>query len=799
MISKFTPSLKILLAAAAFIFAAQTVKAQVPKNEGFDNNFAGTTFPNTDLPFGWSQGKITPSSDANNYWDRVNAANGVLPACTPHLGSIGMIRYRSAYVMTANERAYLSSRPYDLSARGAVTSTVSFWVYREGTAGNDNIEVYANNNPDPTIAAPVVPLPLQDVVTAVTYLPRPCNAAPIDPCGVWTQHTYTIPAANYSTNTLYVIIKVTDAGAAGANVYIDDFSINTYPSAQAVVGVGLDLQNVANVAKPSTNNWIIGFHVTVNNELTQCALDTFKFTHNGSTNPGVDIANSGTGGVRLYWSGGSNTFVQNAAGLPVNAIQVGTYAGPAFPVPSFKITPVIPAPYNGLLNGINYFWLIYDISAGAIAGDYVDADFLSATMNACTASGIQWCNGVGCAAAGARLIDVAYCVPSYAAGTSWLNGSFTNNDYVKNFHCNGDPSYPPGIHNDHNDVAAGSFPNGAGYPADPCVTSPSQLQLGTTSPFMSHPPDYQKFSTTSVPNMCSAGTSSRTAVFLVTSVAPPSYPFTVQCGTWYGANYIAAFIDLNHDGLFNAAPVPAGERVFQSGSMNALAVYGGSFTLPYGGAGQYYGQTTMRVREWYAQSNIDGCLPGYYGEVEDYTVTLRPDCSPLYPGWKLWLGYTDDWNVNSNWCGGVPTINDNALIPGRGAAAFNRGANTFWPVIKSGVLATTRKLVMLNDTVEANAPVAGSLRVSDSLSIGVASTMNTSALIVDSSYNANAVLANGVNINTTWLPFRASFREQKCQLMYKSTELLAQGMILNDVIDAIVVPVRVRRSTAPFA
>ena len=785
---------KIFFLFSLFFISAIT-QGQVIKTEGFDNNFAGTIWPNVDLPFGWSHGRIAPGPDVNNYWDRVNAANGVLPACTPHLGSIGMIRYRSAYCVTAAVQNYISSRPYDLSARGAITSQVSFWVYREGTAGNDNIQVYANNNPDPTIAAPVLPTPLMDMVTAVNYLPRPCNAAPIDPCGVWTQHTFIVPAANYSTNSLYIIIKVTDAGAQGANVYIDDFSIQTFPSVQAVTSIGLDFQNIANLAHPSTGNWIIGCRVTVANEGNQCSLGAFTFTHNGTTNPGTDIANSGTGGVRLYWTGGTNALVRNAAGQPINAIQVGSYVGSAFPVSSFSISPVIPAPYNGLLNGNNYFWLVYDISAGAVSGDYVDADFISA--NICSA--VQTCGGTGCSKPGGCLIGVGYCVPSYTVGTSGSNGAYTNNDYIKNFHCNGDPVYPPGIHNDHNDVEAGSFPSGAGYPADPCVTSPTQLMNGTTSPFSPHPSDYQKISPVNVPNMCSAGTSSRTAVFLVTSVAPPAYPFTVQCGTWYGNNYIAAFIDLNHDGIFNAAPVPGGERIFHSGAMNALATYSSSFTLPYGGAGQYYGLTTLRVREWYGQSNMDACSPGYYGEVEDYTVILRHECSSLYPGWKIWEGYTDDWNTNTNWCGGLPTINDNALIPGKGTTNYNRGPNSYHPVIKSGVLATARKLVMLNDTVEINAPVAGSVRVSDSLSIGVASAVNTSALIVDSSYSGNAVLSNGVYTNTTWLPFRASYREQKCQLMYKGTELLAQGMISGDVIDAIVVPVRSRKSTSPFA
>ncbi|HKR05700.1 MAG TPA: GEVED domain-containing protein [Bacteroidia bacterium] len=767
-----------------FFFIAAIGKAQVIKSEGFDNNFAGTAWPNTQLPFGWTYGRL--DTDPNNYWDRVNV--GVLPTCAPHGGSAGMIRYRSAYIMTPGEQGYLVSRRYDLTAR-VTASTVSFWIYREATPGNDNIQVYANNNPDPTIGPGTL---LQDAVTAFFNVPRPCGTAPIDPCGVWTQHTFQIPAgATFNTNTLYIIIKVTDNGAAGANVYIDDFSIQTYPSPQTLSSIGLDFQNLANVAAPpqnQPNNWIIGCRVTAANEQAQCALGAFTFTHNGSTFPVLDIANSGTGGVKLWWTGGANSFSLT------NAIQVGSYAGPAFPVATFNITPVIPAPYNGLLNGNNYFWLTYDIAAGAVSGDYVDADFISA--NICGAT--QICGGVGCAIAGGRLIDIAYCVPVYSVGTSALNGSYTNNDYIKRVICTGDPAYPPGIDNDHNDMAVGSFPVGAGM-GDACVTSPTMLSTGTVSPFSPHMSDYQKFSMAIVPNMCGPGNSSRTATFLANGST--SYTISIQCGTWYGSNCVAAWIDFNHDGVFNNTMVPAagGEKICQSGYMNAQTWFGPiSFLVPNGNTIGYFGQTTLRVREWYANSSMDACGSGYYGETEDYTVTTRPDCSTLYPGWKIWAGYTDDWNLNTNWCGGVPTINDNALIPGKGTASFNRGPGTYHPVIKSGVLATARKLVMMNDTVEVNSPAGGSLRVCDSLSIGVASVPNTSALIVDSSYIANAVLSNGVNTNSTWMPFRQAFREQKVQLMYKTSELLAQGMIQGDVFDAIIVPIRIRRSTGPY-
>jgi hypothetical protein len=39
--------------------------------------------------------------------------------------------------------------------------------------------------------------------------------------------------------------------------------------------------------------------------------------------------------------------------------------------------------------------------------------------------------------AGASQIDLPYCVGTYTVGTSWLSGSYTNNDYVQSVILNG--------------------------------------------------------------------------------------------------------------------------------------------------------------------------------------------------------------------------------------------------------------------------------------------------------------------------------------------------------------------------
>ncbi|MEP7169137.1 MAG: GEVED domain-containing protein, partial [Bacteroidota bacterium] len=790
MISKFTTAVRTGIAASLMLIATLTSKAQVQAVEGFDQpsgNALVPIWPASNLPNGWS---MSVGLGANAYWDRMNNP-GVLPACSPK-GGTAMVRARTAYMVVGGDVTYLVSKPYDLSQRGGVGSNCRFWIYRDGFNAVDNIQVFANTAPVAAGAA------LFDTANVTQTIPRYYLGGPAVASAGWYLYGFQLPpGAAYTQPQVYIIIKVTHGPAATtSNVYIDEFSITTYPGVQTYnLAAGITLvspQNTSIVAKGSNNNDILSILVNTTGAgagNVGLSAGNFNFLPNGSTISNPNPVDVGT--TKLWWTGGSSSF--NA----LTAQQIGTYTGAM--TPSWNISG---AGLAGLDNGDNYFWLTYDIPAGATSNNCVDADFISAVIGGVT----RTCGVTGCTTAGCRLIDInPPCIPTYTAGDSWLNGSYTDNDYVKWVVCAGDPAYPPGINNDHNDVIGSLFPIGAGFPADPCVPSSGYLNSGAgglnISPFSNHPPDYQKIPIATVGSMPSCvgahgANSSRTAVFLETSVAPPTYNINVQVGTWFGANCIAAWFDWNHDGVFNNTMWNlGGEKLLQSGYMNMLTFVNANFQVPVTG---YYGPTTLRVREWYANPNMDACSPGYYGEVEDYTVTLRPDCSPLYPGWKIWLGYTDDWNVNSNWCGGVPLITDNALIPGKGINGFNRGAGTYHPVIKTGVAATTRKLVMLNDTVEVNAPTGGSLRISDSLSIGVSTTVNTSALIVDSSYLGTATVLNGAFVDNNSCPFRSSYREQKAQFMYKTAELTGQGLIDGDMIDEIWVPIRLRQSTTTY-
>ncbi len=89
---------------------------------------------------------------------------------------------------------------------------------------------------------------------------------------------------------------------------------------------------------------------------------------------------------------------------------------------------------------------------------------------------------------------------------------------------------------------------------------------------------------------------------------------------WTGIVYpegYAVWIDYNFDGDFE----DSGELVFSQNSTTAPIV-SGSFTVPTGG---FHGFTTMRVSMKY-NDIPNPCETFQYGEVEDYTINILPEC-----------------------------------------------------------------------------------------------------------------------------------------------------------------------------
>lgn len=104
---------------------------------------------------------------------------------------------------------------------------------------------------------------------------------------------------------------------------------------------------------------------------------------------------------------------------------------------------------------------------------------------------------------------------------------------------------------------------------------------------------------------------------LSTDLIPGSaYTLTVSAGS-YSSNNISAWIDFNIDGVFSASEKLGNVSL---GSMPATGDI--PFTVP---ADATNGNTRMRVREVFGQSNQDPCSSYTYGETEDYNIRLLPE------------------------------------------------------------------------------------------------------------------------------------------------------------------------------
>ncbi len=733
----FTPFIRISL--VLLLLAPIVSKGQLMVNESFD----GTMFP----PVGWNATAVNPSLDLENYFERVTTgSNPAGQPATTHSGA-GMARYRCGW-MTIAEKGYIATRALDFTNIPAAGAVVTFWVYRDSyvPGTRDSITVYTSNsnvffnsssgkNWTVDQVTPFMPL--------VSRIERSYTNYPVNAAAGWYQYSFTItqahilglPVAEQSQQHIIFVFSNAHTGAGGGNLYIDDISIQTFPKAQSIVSTNMIFQATATVPPNSTNNLIGGMVINVDggddvgagNYYTFPA-NSFSFSTIGSTAPCTDLQNA-----KLWWTGGISSF----SGI-ANAVQIGTTVA-ALCGTNYYFTPV--ATFR-LHNGPNYFWITYDVRNTAVPNNCVDVEYNSVTATKGTP--VVYTPSTG-TINGCRPIDVSYCggnPPYYSTGTSWLGGSYTDNDYIAHVSLVGEP-FTNIINNGMN-----------------CCGPPISPWLGGPAPFSNHPPDYEKFA--ALPN------------YTTTLMRGNMYSISLKVGTWYSSNYIAAWIDYDHNGVFSPA-----ERIAQSGNLLANGTYTVNFWVP---AGTYAGNTYLRVREVYANSNIDPCNSATYGETEDYVVSIIPACAALPPGYqKIWLGNIDDnWDTPGNWCPITPPkITENTIIPG---GSPNR------PVIYEGTNATAKVLTIDgNDSIKVDVYNVGSLTVADSMNIKSAN----SALIVNSQYRNKAVLSNGTLTQTTpsYQPFNGIVRQQRSQFLYTAVELAGKGMVTGDLIDSIFIDV----------
>lgn len=151
--------------------------------------------------------------------------------------------------------------------------------------------------------------------------------------------TYIVMVEGYSSNEGAYQLDITVSNCAIPMVFVSSTTTQT---------------NTSTVEKCASNQEIIGVEVVMSGSLIPMDLDTIHIQTNGSTDPMNDVGN-----IDIYYTGTSSTFatttlVGSAAPLTVgNDIAINTT--------------------QTLVNGTNYFWVVYDLAAGALIGNDLDA------------------------------------------------------------------------------------------------------------------------------------------------------------------------------------------------------------------------------------------------------------------------------------------------------------------------------------------------------------------------------------------------------------------------------------------
>ena len=155
---------------------------------------------------------------------------------------------------------------------------------------------------------------------------------------------------------------------------------------------------ISNIIKPAANQQIIGVQIVTLGNASPLTLTSLNFNTTGCTNPATDISNA-----RVWNTGTSSTFATT------------TQFGSDYVTPSgaFTITGSL-----ALYEGTNYFWLVYDIPAGAIVNNLVDAECASIDYGSVQTPSVT-------APAGTRTIKSAL------NGTYLIGASQTSPNYTK--------------------------------------------------------------------------------------------------------------------------------------------------------------------------------------------------------------------------------------------------------------------------------------------------------------------------------------------------------------------------------
>ncbi|MEO6169041.1 MAG: GEVED domain-containing protein, partial [Chitinophagales bacterium] len=154
---------------------------------------------------------------------------------------------------------------------------------------------------------------------------------------------------------------------------------------------------------------VIAVQVLTSGSLNPLSVSSFTLNSNGTTNFAADVTN-----VKVYYTGNSSVFA--ATNL-------------------FASASTLSLPLTGnqaLEQGVNYFWVAYDVSTTATIGNYIDAECTQVTL---AGGGSQ----VPLVTAPYGNRQVNYCIPNntYGCSFAYIDDVILNTLSNENSYCNG--------------------------------------------------------------------------------------------------------------------------------------------------------------------------------------------------------------------------------------------------------------------------------------------------------------------------------------------------------------------------
>lgn len=827
----------LMMVIASLLFSSDNVSAQAATY--IQETFAGPT-PN--LPtlgmvnfkvdtFEWNQDRIVGPSGSPNNFVLVNAstlpiANNVNIAGFP-VGANFVKCGNGVLGNTAGNSAFMATRALDFSGHtvyNALSDTLGFAIWRDNTAGMvnvlDYIEVYISTTRDLSGA-----MLLKEYTTNQTKIYRSTTQTPLGGINGWNWAKFKIDTTGVGANALNFVgpnassnahIIVVAYSAGGNNMYLDNFNMPVWRTNMVVTSAVLFSQSSLDVGKGSTNNEIASIRITTRGSVNPIRLEGASFSANGSNNFTVDVTNS-----RVWFTGAQNTL-----GTSGNALQMPRQTSPSVPLGlgyleygcNNTCTPCQPSTFTLNTGTENYIFLVYDIALSAVSGDIVGCDFeaitLKSALNVCSSYGLTGLGvttpqtfGLG------RYIDVSYFIPVYSAGSSYQG--YNQNDFVSAVELVGDNGSR--IRNYfHDNICNACLSGGTNCYRVGCHTAPYN--------------DYTIFAPTNIAGPGPAGFPAgfRDRFVQLTSgkgvrSGSPAYTLYAQAGSWpFNSNNIVVMVDWNKDGDFDDTYTTGGvsisenygTRTMLNGDLTSFPVASWAGintwvinvpnstgeTVTDAGADPasdlsrntsqlFLGNVRLRVREVFAANPIGYTTNYTWGETEDYTIQVLPDCPSPSSDVCKWIGQDNDWNNPGNWCPSIPTLNKVAYIPVVSAPYV-------YPTILSGTNAEMRQLNISDGAMlKVDAPQGGSMKVLDDVNIGWNNINSTAAININSTYSPVITIPGKTSVPPAGLalvpisPFRTN-SSGKTQIVYKATELIAiYGWKSGDIVDQISIEV----------